>query len=84
MKAEDILNLYDWGLGACFHCARTAVDTTVVTVLHPVSSPPQPVRACRICLLVLEEERRVAAERRGRHYEPGRIGDGEQGTSRAG
>lgn len=85
MRAEDILNLYEWVPGPCFQCARTDVDTAVVAVLHPVSSPPQPVRACQVCLLLLEEERRVAADRAGEPYEPGRISDdcesGKQGTS---
>lgn len=85
MDAEDILSQYEWAPGTCFQCARTDVDTMVVAVLHPSASPPQPVRACRACLLLLEDERQTAAERAGRPYEPGRIGKGcgrdDQGSS---
>lgn len=84
MEAEDILNLYDWAPGDCFQCARTNLDTAVVAVLHPASSPPQQVRACRICLLLLESEREAGAARAGLPYEPGRIGKdcpGDQGCS---
>lgn len=88
MEAEDVLNLYEWAPGTCFQCARTDVDTTVVAVLRPVSSPEQVVRACRNCLLVMEEERRVAAARRGVPYEPGHAGEAcgssQQGTSEPG
>lgn len=83
MEADDVLNLYEWTPGACFQCARTNLDTAVVATLHPASSPPQPVRACRICLLILEDERRVAAERAGRGYEPGHVGEACGATDRS-
>ncbi len=73
MNSEEILDLYEWAPGTCFHCARRQVDTTVVGLLHPASSPPQQVRACRGCLLVLESERLLAATRSGTLYEPGRV-----------
>lgn len=82
MAADDVLDLYEWAPGTCFQCARANVDTTVVATLHPASSPPQPIRACRICVRLLEEERRVAAERAGRTYEPGHVGDACGGTDR--
>jgi hypothetical protein len=73
MDNEEILNLYKWETGTCFQCARPGLDTTLVEVLHPTSSPPQQIRACRDCLLVLEAERRLAAARKGEPYEPGQV-----------
>lgn len=80
MDSEEILGLYEWASGTCFQCARTGLDTTLIEVLHPKSSPPQPIRACRACLLILEAGRRAAACRRGGPYKPGRVrpsADGE-------
>lgn len=73
MDSAEILALYDWETGTCFQCARTDLDTTVVGLLHPQCSPPQQVRACRECLLLLEAEREVAARRSGESYEPGHV-----------
>lgn len=75
MDSEEILDLYQWQPGgACFLCARTGVETTLVGVLHPKGADTQEIRACKVCLLILEGERAVAAHRDGVPYEPGRIG----------
>ena len=73
MDSEEILALYEWEPGTCFQCARAGLDTTLVEVLHPRSSPPQQVRACRDCLLALEAGRRLAAVRSGESYSPGGV-----------
>lgn len=83
MDSEQILALYHWEPGACFHCARTGLDTTLVGVLHPQSSPAQQIRACRVCLLLLEADRQEDARRQGLPYVPGQVypDDGEGGHS---
>jgi len=73
MDGEEILALYEWAPGTCFRCARTGIDSTLVEVLHPKTSPPQPIRACRACLLTLEGERRLTAQRKGEPYTPGGV-----------
>ena len=68
-ESEEVLALYPWSEGACFRCARGGVLTTVVGSLHPPDLPaPFPVRACRPCTVLMEEERREAAARHGLTY----------------
>ena len=74
MDSEAILGLYQWKPGACFQCARNGVDTTVIDVLFPKDGDRQEIRACRVCVLILEGERQQDARRRGEPYEPGHVG----------
>jgi hypothetical protein len=74
MDSEAILGLYSWAIGSCFQCARTGIETTSVGVLHPKDGPAQEIRACKVCLLILEGERAAGASRAAVPYEPGRIG----------
>lgn len=74
MDSEEILGLYAWAAGSCFQCAQAGTDTTVVGVLRPKGALPQEIRACKVCLLLLESERQQEARRRGTTYEPGHIG----------
>lgn len=83
MTDDEILNCYSWATGSCFRCAAEDVQTALVALLRPATSPPVQIRACSRCLLVMEAERRLAAARAGRPYEPGRIGaeDADSGRS---
>lgn len=76
MATEDeVLACYAWEAGhSCFRCARGNVDTTHIDTLTPRSGEPHPLRACRQCTLRIEEEQRLALERMGEEYEPGRLG----------
>jgi hypothetical protein len=76
MDRQQILGLYDWDDGVCFrHPAKSVVDTTVVKTLHPRADGEHEVRACRECVLVMEDIRREAAARSGSRYEPGHAGE---------
>lgn len=78
MDAAELLALYDWAPGKCFrHPELGEVETAHLTHLHPRHGSAKDVRACRSCVLDLEEERRRAAERAGGEYQPGRAGDGD-------
>ncbi|MGW6289428.1 hypothetical protein [Streptomyces sp. NPDC055107] len=75
MDPQQILGLYSWELGPCFrHPAEGLMETTVVVKLHPRSGPAEPVRACRRCVLSMEDERRQFAREAGYDYEPGHAG----------
>lgn len=74
---DDILALYEWTPGSCFRCARTGLDTTHIKTVRPRSGPAREVRACRDCVLELEEVRRRDAERHGVEYVPGHVGNGD-------
>jgi hypothetical protein len=76
MDRQQILDLYDWQPGTCFrHPDRGETDTTVVKTLHPRDDGDAEVRACRDCILCMENARRRAAERAGSEYEPGHVGE---------
>lgn len=75
MDPQQILDLYEWEDGVCFrHPSRGEVPTTHVKTIHPRAGDPEEVRACEECVLVLEQERLVAAEAAGVEYKPGRVG----------
>jgi hypothetical protein len=74
MDSDEILGLYPWSSGACFRCARGKVDTTHLAEICTPAGAHYDVRACRACVLELEDERRRYAERRGLTYRPGRLG----------
>lgn len=79
MDTAALLALYDWAPGRCFrHPELGEVETAHLKQLHPRRGPAQDVRACKACVLELETERRRAAERAGREYQPGRAGDGDE------
>lgn len=71
MDSEEILDLYDWDAGVCFrHPAKGEVLTAHVETIRPPAGGIQDVRACQDCVLAMEAERAVAAERGGRRYVP--------------
>lgn len=74
MTPEAILALYEWAPGSCFRCARAgALVTRIGEILTP-SGDEYVLAACRICILTMERERQVYAERRDLPYEPGSLG----------
>lgn len=74
MTPDEILALYDWALGLCFrHPSRGEVDTTPVSTLHPRSEGALEVRACRDCVIEMEDVRQRAADRAGVPYEAGHV-----------
>lgn len=81
MDRQQILDLYDWQPGVCFRDpGKGTVDTAVVKRLHPRDDGEHEVRACRDCVVAMEDIRREAAHRAGSEYVPGRAGDAlEQG-----
>lgn len=75
MKPQQILDLYEWDPGSCFrHPDQGVLATTVVTRIRPRTGPAEEVRACRECVLAMEEKRQRMAEELGAHYEPGYAG----------
>lgn len=75
MDRQEILDLYDWDDGVCFrHPSVGIVDTTVVKTLQPRGDGEHQVRACRQCVIAIEDMKREAARRSGREYEPGQAG----------
>jgi hypothetical protein len=75
MKRQQILDLYEWSPGVCFrHPSKGVALTTHVKTIRPPAGGIQDVRACRECVLRMEEQRRVAAERDGVGYKPGQLG----------
>lgn len=75
MDREQILDLYEWTDGTCFrHPARGVVATAVVGVIRPEGGERE-VRACKECVLTMEDIRREEAARHGGEYTPGRLGE---------
>ncbi|MGW0032144.1 hypothetical protein ACWDXD_20240 [Streptomyces sp. NPDC003314] len=74
MTPDAILALYDWTTGACFRCGRTDLFVTRVDEIVTPGGELYELSSCGACVLVMEEERRRFAERRGRTYEPGSLG----------
>lgn len=60
---EDVLSRYSWACGDCFRCARRAVPTALVDELTVRSGERHGLRACRRCVLLIEQERSREAER---------------------
>ena len=76
MDREQILDLYEWRPGICFrHPSKGTVETTHVKTIRPSAGGIQDVRACRECIVAIEERRAAAAARRGESHSPGHIGD---------
>lgn len=76
MNRQQILDLYLWTPGVCFrHPAEGEMPTTRVGVVHAVVGERE-VRACKTCVLAIEDARRETARRAGSEYEPGHVGEG--------
>lgn len=76
MDPDQILALYDWKPGTCFRCpAPSETDTALIAILQPRFDGAKQIRACRECVIVMEESRRSLAEQVGVTYEPGRAGE---------
>jgi hypothetical protein len=79
MERQEIFDLYDWEPGVCFrHPSKGEVPTTHVKTIRPTAGGLQDVRACRECVVDMEETREKAALRRGEPYKPGCLTDSEQ------
>lgn len=74
MNDDEILALYDWASGDCFRCAKTDIDTTLIDEVHPRIGGTAEFRACRVCVLAIEDERKRVAARQRQEYQPGRLG----------
>ncbi|RRQ81589.1 hypothetical protein [Streptomyces griseofuscus] len=75
MDRQLILDLYEWAPGICFrHPECGEIPTALVAVLHPRGNGEHEVRACRCCVIAIEDARREMAARQGQAYIPGEIG----------
>ena len=81
MDRQQILDLYDWESGTCFrHPIKGDVLTAHLRTIRPLAGGLQDVRACEECVLEMEQVQARAAERHGRPYSPGPVGQaGEDG-----
>jgi hypothetical protein len=78
MDRTHILDLYEWELGTCFrHPSKGEIATAHVKTIRPPGGGLQDVRACRDCVIAMEQERQRAAQSGGGAYEPGRLADAE-------
>lgn len=78
MDRQQILDLYEWQPGVCFrHPAKGEVSTTHVKTIRPLAGGIQDVRACRECVVQMEEQRAQVARRSGGDYSPGCLADGQ-------
>lgn len=76
MEREQVLDLYEWAPGVCFrHPGKGTLDTAVVKELHPRGDDVHEIRACRDCVVMMEDIRREAVARAGGEYEPGHAGE---------
>lgn len=77
MDRQQILDLYEWTLGACFrHPTKGEVATAHVETIRPAGGGLQDVRACADCVIAMEEWRERQAAKDGVPYEPGQLGCG--------
>lgn len=75
MDREQILALYTWRPGICFrHPSKGRIDTTVVKRIR-IGKGEREIRACRDCVISMEDIRRETAARTGSEYEPGHAGE---------
>ena len=75
MERDQILDLYNWQSGVCFrHPGRGVIETAHVKTIRPRADGDKEIRACRECILAMEDIRREEAARSGREYEPGHVG----------
>ncbi|MFD5566679.1 hypothetical protein [Streptomyces cadmiisoli] len=78
MDRQQILDLYQWDDGICFrHPSRGPVVTAVVGTIHPRADGEKEVRACRDCVITMEDIRRENAARAGSDYQPGPARQGQ-------
>ncbi|AVH60039.1 MULTISPECIES: hypothetical protein [Streptomyces] len=83
MNQQQILDLYQWAPGICFrHPSKREVPTTHVETIRPAAGGIQDVRACKDCVVAMEEQRQEAAQRHGEPYSPGHLGSAEGGDTR--
>jgi hypothetical protein len=76
MERQQILDLYEWAPGSCFrHPEQGEVATAHVKTVHPRSNHDEELRACKECILQMEQERWAAASSEGVEYTPGRVGE---------
>jgi hypothetical protein len=76
MNQQQILALYEWRTGVCFrHPGQGEVPTAVVGVIHPPAEGEHEVRACRGCVIAIEDMKREEAARAGVEYVPGQLGN---------
>jgi hypothetical protein len=79
MDRQQILDLYEWQLGACFrHPCKGEVLTAVVGSIHPRGDSEREVRGCEDCVIAMEDIRREEAARSGREYQPGPVAQGAE------
>lgn len=71
MTPNEILTLYKWTLGDCFRCAMTDLYVARIDSITTPAGDEYTLQACGSCVLIMEEERRRYAERRGDRYVPG-------------
>jgi hypothetical protein len=80
MDRQEILDLYDWEPGVCFrHPGRGELPTAHVKTIRPAAGGIQDVRACKDCVVAMEEERARLAACTGQPYEAGRLHDSHGG-----
>lgn len=78
MDRQQILDLYQWSKGVCFrHPSKGEVPTAHVKTIRPPAGGMQDVRACRECVVDIEEAREKVACREGRPYMPGDLADSD-------
>lgn len=63
---EAVLGSYSWVWGSCFRCADERILTAFVDELPTPTGELHVLRACRRCILLIEQERAREAERRTR------------------
>jgi hypothetical protein len=78
MAGHQILDLYEWASGDCFRCSTPALPTTSLSELGTPDGRCHEVRACRLCVLAMEYERREYANQTGREYVAGRVGKADE------
>jgi hypothetical protein len=71
---DDILALYEWAPGDCFRCAATGVDTTHIKEIPTPVGVRFNIRACRDCVLAIEDGLDLQAQEAGVEYKPGNAG----------
>jgi hypothetical protein len=74
MTPDAILALYPWALGACFKCGEVGVFVTHLDAITTPRGERYELSACGCCVLMMENERRRYAGRRGWDYRPGSLG----------
>ncbi|MEV8033858.1 hypothetical protein [Streptomyces sp. NPDC086182] len=76
MHRQQILDLYEWAAGICFrHPDQGEIATAHVKTVHPRAGHDEELRACKACILQMEQERWAAASSDGIEYTPGRVGE---------